>query len=258
MKELFSERQLREGMPALTRLLSKCQNITYFYIKKQKYFKTYPELNSIIVGLIAKLCPNLRSINNSSLGLCHNSAKTFIESIEYKLESICLLWSTQNFETINGKRVPNLRRLKIINDFSQIDESFLSSLSITGLTHLYLFTSDNIIEDNFLKTIIRSNQRLNYLKIGYKSKDKPMISTDFLTDLSTLTQLKSLTICFPFNLKSKTISEKFKTIGEKCHKLETFNFDDIHCERHYGQTILPVIEYYQIWSLWNSYHWKRW
>ena len=237
MKSLFSERQLREGMPALPQLLAKCQNIIYFYTESQPHFETYPQLNAIIAELIAKFCLNLKSINNSSVGLSHNSAKTFIESIEHKLESICLYHSKQNFEELIGQRFPKLRRLTIL---SLIDESLSeSSFSITKLTYLKIYSPT--IDENYL-TIIRSNKRLECLNLSCFLDDNT--SEELLTELSDLSDLKSLKISLAFDLKSKTIFKKFKIIGQKCHKLKIFDFNLSQCELDCDPKILQLIEYY--------------
>ena len=254
MKRLFTVRQLRKRMPALTQLLAKCPKITHFYIEPRFDFNSYPKLNPIIVELIVKFCPNLKSIDNSSVGLRHISAKPFIQSIGHKLESICLCDSIQNFEELSGQRFPKLERLRISYSsyppsrfVTQIDSSFESSFSITRLTHLKVCYP--IFGDNFLQTIIRSNKGLKYiyLWIDLFTKDirrSKATSEDLLTDLSTLEELKSLRICLGFDFESKTILEKFKSIGQKCHKLETFVFDGEYCNQEYCGDIPYFIEYF--------------
>ena len=211
IEKLFSEKQFDKlrSLSAVKSLLIKCPNITHFYLDLEAYeddsFEdelftkdiTYSQLNVIIVELIAKYCPNLRSINNSWMGFIGISAQTIIQKIEHNLESICFFGFEYNFEAIIGQSFSNVRRLNLSNfdnDYLEIVESLLSSLSITRLTHLKIHSNWNTILDDFLKTIIHSNNQLKCLDLKCLGRYQRISTEDLLTDISRSTQLKSLSI----------------------------------------------------------------
>ena len=246
LKQLFSSKQLEGGVPALESLLRKCPIITEFYVSPEPYFDTYPEIHTIIVGFIAKYCQKLKSIENSSVGWSHNSAKTLISSIEHKLGKIILNKSEQNFEIFNGQRFERLRKLKIyfpyFYNLTLFDGSIETNMSFSRLKRLVM--NCHTIDEQFLRTIIRSNKGLIYLYIQSQTKTQTLSSEHLLKDLSKLSELKTLGICLIFDLKSKRILKKFKTIGQKCHKLETFGYMNRLVRRQSTQKILSFIEYY--------------
>ena len=234
-------------IPGFASFLRKFPNIREVYISPNTYFESHPELNTIILELIAKYCQNLKTINNLSIGWSHNSAKTFISTIEHKLEIICLNNSLKNFETLNGQRFPNLRKLFIylpdLDNSLHFDGSDESSFSFIQLTDLIIIC--RTIEEQLLSTIIRSNKRLKYLCLGQTSLNEISTSEHLLNDLSELEELKTLMIVWlDFNLKSMTILKEFEIIGQKCEKLERLGLALRLPTLYSGQRCLTIIEYF--------------
>ena len=145
-----------------------------------------------------------------------------------------------NFEKLEGHRFVRLTKLSLsFDNVSNFDESFESNFSITRLTHLEIsYYRTN--KEQFFRRIIRSNKRLKYLKISAQK----LTSEHLLTDLSNLKELQTLKFNLDISLKSKSILNKFKTIGRKCQKLKRFQHLNCMDDQHFAQTFLSLIEFY--------------
>ena len=239
MEKLFSSIRLLniqiEGIPNLEKLLGKCAHITKFHIQAQPYFNSHPELNTIIAAIITKYCPNLKSINNSSVGLNHNSAQTFISSIGHKLETICLYNSLENFYDVNDVKYSKLRRLNIF--IPKYSQPINAKMRVFNQIFTHLTFNWAAISMQNLKQIIRTLYLLTHLDITCYSTDSNK-TEEFLAEVSNLRELKSLRIRFESYLESDTVLDKFKMIGQKCHKLETFILDEGLYESPFSLTVI--------------------